>query len=411
MPDRLRTLLSNLQRRALFPHRVDGFELIETHISFVLLTGPFAYKFKKPVDFGFVDFRTLKQRRHYCEEELRLNRRFAPELYISVVSVHGDVTNPHFNSGKGAIEFAVKMRQFPAMMRLDALIDRNRVSSEQIRDFAIALAEFHERAGCADSGAGLGTPELIEHFAMENFVQTRPCAAGDTFRELECWTRAELKRLRPNLLKRLSTGRIRECHGDMHLANMVMDEGRITLFDCLEFNDELRWIDVASEIAFLIMDLHYRDHPALAHVFLSTYLEGCGDYQLLPVLPLYLAYRAMVRAKVACLRRAQSGTNPERQQDEIDKHIHLAQKLGHAGPGSIGIMFGLSGSGKSVFADRIVEHAGAIRLRSDAERRRLFDTRAQPVSEKAATALRRSNRCTSAWKPWQSSLPAAGITR
>lgn len=373
MPDRLRTLLNNLQRPELFPHPVDAFEIIETHISFVLLTGPYAYKFKKPVDFGFVDFHTLERRLHYCEEELRLNRRFAPELYVCVEPIYGDVSHPHFRPGDQVIEYSVKMRQFPAAMRLDLRIDHEQVTVAQIRAFAEALAGFHERAERADSTGQFGTPALIEHFIMQNFVQVRPCVERSQLDELESWSRDELRRCQPLFLKRLEYGYVRECHGDMHLANMIMHEDRIKLFDCLEFNDELRWIDVASEIAFLYMDLYYRDHVILARSFLSAYLEHSGDYGALEVLRLYLSYRAMVRAKVACLRQAQTAADQAAQRQEIDRHIELARRLRQTSGAALGIMFGLSGSGKSVMADRIVEHAGAIRLRSDAERRRMFD--------------------------------------
>jgi len=367
LPDSLPTLLKNLQRAELFEHPVSSFRLIETHISYVLLTGSYAYKIKKPVNFGFVDFGTLQKRQYFCKQELRLNQRFAPDLYLGVVAITGSPAAPRLDGDGEIIEYAVKMRQFPDEARLDRVTDRDGLHREHLDQFAISLADFHAAADRAGTAHGFGTSETIAHYVLENFDHLRTCRDNGDARLLESWSRDELDRRKEVFRKRLELGFVRECHGDLHLANMVLIDDRIRLFDCLEFNDDLRWIDTASELAFLYMDLYYRGHAALAHRFFSRYLERTGDYDSLLVTPLYLSYRAMVRAKVACLRSKQA---PVTEDDEIDRHIGLARGFSRTQTPFLAIMFGLSGSGKSVVAETIVEYTGAIRLRSDVERQR-----------------------------------------
>ena len=290
----------------------EAVEVVETHISWVLLAGDYAYKIKKAVNLGFLDFSTLEKRRFYCAEELRLNRRLAPDLYLEVVPIAGSADHPVLNGPGPAIEYAVKMRRFPQACLLDQVLLRGELTPETIDAIARRIADFHGRTAIADNESPFGTPERAHLPVAENFAQIRPRLRDneDLIRldELERWSEREYQARFNALAARKARGLIRECHGDLHLGNMALLDGEAVPFDCIEFSDNLRWIDVISEAAFLAMDLQDRGRPDLARRFLNAYLEQTGDYEGLEVLRYYLVYRAMVRAKVACIRAGQDGT-------------------------------------------------------------------------------------------------------
>ncbi len=367
-------LIDRLQRRELFDHPVTGFEVMETHISYILLTGDIAYKIKKPVDLGFLDFSSLDQRLFFCEEELRLNRRMAPELYLGVVPITGSEQDPRVGGDGRVIEYAVKMRQFHEPDRLDHMVRAGRITSEHIDDLAQHVAEFHQQTEIAAPDSDYSDAKHVRERALDNFPHIDPCVIGNEakqLRKLHDWTQESAQRLADSFASRLAQDRVRECHGDMHLANMVLVDGEVRLFDCLEFNPQLRWIDVASDVAFAMMDLHYHEREHLAHRLWLRYLEHTGDYAALSVLRYYLVYRALVRAKVACLRRQQSDALQRRQEQDVVRHISLASALMHQPAATpLIITHGLSGSGKTWFTERLVERTGVIRIRSDIERRR-----------------------------------------
>jgi aminoglycoside phosphotransferase family enzyme/predicted kinase len=367
-------LIERLQRPELFDHPVTGFEVMETHISYILLTGDVAYKIKKPVDLGFLDFSTLDKRLFFCEEELRLNRRMAPELYLGVVPITGSEDDPRVGGDGKVIEYAVKMRQFNEPDRLDHMIRAGRIKPEHIDELAQHVAEFHQRAEVATPESGYSTAERVRERVIDNFPHIDPCVDGrekEQLQHLHDWTQDSAKRLADAFTGRLAHGRVRECHGDMHLANMVLVDGEVRLFDCLEFNPQLRWIDVASDVAFAMMDLLYHDREDFAHRLWLRYLEHSGDYEALSVLRYYLVYRALVRAKVACIQRQQSYALHRRQDRDVVRHLSLATALMRQ-PASIPLIIthGLSGSGKTWLTERLVERTGIIRIRSDIERRR-----------------------------------------
>lgn len=373
------TLIQSLQNPALYDHPVEQFNVIETHISWVLLTGPYAYKIKKPVDLGFLDFSTLEKRRHYCEEELRLNRRLAPDLYIEVISITGSPAAPALNGAGMPIEYAVKMVQFPQQAQLDRVMARGRLTPPHIDGLARQIAVFHGRIAIAGPDSSHGNPANIYQSVEENFLQIRPhlTAGGDIaqLEHLHAWSEAEHGHQLAVIQTRKDQGFIRECHGDMHLANMVLLDDRIALFDCLEFNDNLRWIDVISETAFLMMDLDSRGHSPLAWRFLNAYLSATGDYRGLRLLRYYLVYRALVRAKVARIRLAQAGLSEQERhsaQQQYYSYTGLAERYTRPRPAPLIITHGLSGSGKTTLSQPLLEALGAIRLRSDVERKRLF---------------------------------------
>ncbi|TCK17534.1 hypothetical protein DFR30_0767 [Thiogranum longum] len=373
--DRLHELVQTLQQPALFPHPVTRFETIETHISIVLLTGMFAYKFKKPVNFGFLDFSTLEKRKHFCEEELRLNRRLAPELYLEVVPV---TAGPELGGEGKVIEYAVRMREFDQASQFDRLLDAGQLGSAHMDALGLRIARFHMNAAVATPDSHYGTPAAIQAPVEENFSQIQDCRqeTGEQSRlsSLRNGSRETFRKLQTILQTRKNTGFIRECHGDLHLRNIALVNETPVAFDCIEFNDNLRWIDIISEVAFLVMDLDHREQPGLASRFLNTWLEQTGDYAGITLLRYYLVYRAMVRAKVDCLRAYQAGidsTSKASMLKEYRAYLALAERYTKPPSPMLILMHGLSGSGKTRVSQALLESLPAIRLRSDIERKRL----------------------------------------
>ncbi len=357
--------------------RIPRVEIIETHISSVLLTGSHAYKLKKPVDLGFVDFTTRERRRFFCDEELRLNRRLAPSLYLTVVPVTGTIDAPVMGGDGEAIDYAVQMREFPQDALLSRALARGEVTAADIDALADEVARFHARADVAAATSPFGTPERIADYARQNFVQCGGPAVQSAQRRalaaLACWTEDELAARAETMRRRKADGFVRECHGDLHLGNMAEIDGRPVIFDCIEFNDDLRWIDVMSEVAFTTMDLADRGRLDLARRFLNAYVERTGDYAGLPVLRFYLVYRAMVRAKVARVRAAQVGAGPARAAADAEYRGYVVQARRYARrvePMLI-LMHGFSGSGKTTVAQSLLERVDAIRIRTDVERKRM----------------------------------------
>ncbi len=372
-------LIQALQNPARYPHPVAEVELIETHISWVLLTGEFAYKIKKPVNLGFLDFSTLERRAFYCREELRLNRRLAPELYLTVVSITGTERQPLLCGSGEAIEYAVKMRQFDQAAQLDRVLARNELLPAHIDLLAAIVSHFHQNLPSAPVESPFGTAAAVRQPVLENFIQIRAhlqkTALLQRLAPLEAWSHQQCEQLKDTFAARKADGFIRECHGDMHLRNMALIDNKVVVFDCIEFNENLRWIDVISEIAFLVMDLQDRQQPQLAQRFLNAYLEKTGDYAGLRVLRFYQLYRAMVRTKVDAIRLHQAGMSGEESQsilNDLSAYLHLAGTYtGTASPCLI-ITHGVSGTGKTTHTQPLVEQLPAIRIRSDVERKRLF---------------------------------------
>jgi aminoglycoside phosphotransferase family enzyme/predicted kinase len=383
-------LVRGLMRPDAYDHPVSEFRLLETHISWVILTGQFAYKLKKPVDLGFVDFTTLERRRHFCEEELRLNRRLTPELYLAVRPIYGSLEHPTFQPHGEPIEFAVQMRQFDQSCLMPAVLERGELRPEQVDRLAMAVADFHRAAAVAEASSPYGTPAAVRAPVVANFDHLHLAASADRLAPLRAWTDAEFERRRDWFQLRRDCGWIRECHGDMHLGNMVLLDGVIRVFDCLEFNPGLRWIDVIAEIAFLVMDLQERGRPDLALRVLNGWLEQIGDYDGLVGWRWYFVYRALVRAKVAALRLAQADVEAEERaakHQELQAYLDLAQRWTEPRPTSVIIMHGVSGSGKSYVAQRICERFGAVRLRADVERKRLFGLWGAPGPRRLTGAM------------------------
>lgn len=363
-------LIRGLLKAEAYPHPVSAVTRIETHISHVLLTGDFVYKLKKPVDLGFVDYTTLERRHYFCQEELRLNRRLAPHLYLDVVAITGSPDAPRVGGDGPVIDYAVKMRAFKQEDQWDHALADGRLTAEHLTSLADTLARFHERVAVARPGDGLGGPEQVRAALMANFELTRRFVPNlidaASFARLESWTDEQLTRLSGTIRARLADGFVRECHGDVHLQNVAFVGDEVVLFDCIEFNPAFRFVDVMAEIAFTVMDLDSRGRSDLGTRFLNRYLEIGGDYAGLQLLPMYLSYRAYVRAKVTALSPAAPG-----QGERISGLISLAEGYTCLPRASIVVMHGVTASGKSTVSTALLDRLRAIRIRSDVERKRL----------------------------------------
>lgn len=373
-------LIRNLQNSALFDHPVTEFSVHETHISWVLLTGDYAYKVKKPMDFGFLDFSTLERRKHFCEEEVRLNQRLAPDLYLDVISITGSTEKPELGGSGEPIEYAIRMCQFDQDQMLGSLHDRGELTPEHIDDLAEQLANFHARIPRVPDDLELGTAASVKAPVVQNFEQIRPLLDDPglemQLEHLEAWALSTFDRLQFLIAERHAQGHVRECHGDLHLANITLYKGQVTIFDCIEFNDAFRWIDTCNDLAFLLMDLEDRGLYIYANRLLNRYLEISGDYGALPLLDFYKAYRATIRAKIALFTRGNEGLSAtERDQltERYRKYARLAESYEAIPNHYLLAATGCSGSGKSVVSQELSQSLGLIRIRSDIERKRLFN--------------------------------------
>ncbi len=374
------SLIQALLNPACYPHPVDKVKLLETHISWLLLAGDYVYKIKKPVDFGFLDFSSLDRRQFFCHEELRLNRRLAAGLYLEVAAIGGSARQPVFGL-EPAIEYAVKMRRFAEADLLDHCLANRQLTKQHLRSLAATLAQFHAAIPKAAQDSGYGNAEAIALPARQNFQQLSLLlneSLHARLTSLQAASEAEYNRCLPLLRQRLESGWVRECHGDLHLGNIVLIDGLPTPFDGIEFNPALRWIDVMNDIAFLVMDLRQRQRPDLAFTFLNAYLEIGGDYAGLGVLRFYLGYRAMVMAKVSAIRSAQLGEKADAGQ--CQRYLALAEQFYAPARPVLMITHGLPGCGKTTISQLVLEKYHAIRLRSDVERKRLFGLQAEQSS-------------------------------
>lgn len=382
-------MIKALSEAAAYEHEVTTVSIVETHISWVLLTGQYAYKIKKPVNFGFLDFSTLEKRRFFCHEELRLNRRFAPELYLEVVPITGTPNNPKMRGAGEAIEYAVKMVQFPTGYTLSERAENAQLSTDEIDQITGIVADFHETVAKAGETSTYGDSECIKHWFVENFDHIRPLLVDESHKQqlqaIQIWGNDEWNSKAGLMQLRKQQGYVRECHGDLHLSNMTLINGKVTLFDCIEFNPKLRWIDVISEVAFLVIDLLHFGYDCHAYRLLNHYLQRTGDYFGLALLRYYLVYRALVCAKVALLRHVQQRNDSAVISDQASLQYlafaNLAERFTKVGQVALIITHGYSGSGKSTMAGQLAEKIGALQIRSDIERKRLFGYKAQEHSE------------------------------
>ena len=381
MPDALPPLITALLDPRCYPHPAEPIDWVETHASWLLLAGEFAYKIKKAITLPFLDYGTLARREAFCRAELVLNRRLAPKLYLDVVPIGGTPEQPQIGVTP-AIEWAVRMRRFDENGRLDRIAARGELQPEHLSQLAATLCVFQQAAAVAAPNTRFGAPDQILAAAQENFVELRqllPPTEQPLVEQLARWTDAEFARRAADFAARKAGGYVREGHGDLHLGNLVLIDGHVTAFDCIEFNENFRWNDPASEIAFVWIDLLDHRQPGLAAWLLNAWLEVGGDFQALSVLRFYAVYRAVVRTKIAALRARQEDAGQRLADlDSGRTYLQLAWQIAEAPAPTLVITCGLSGSGKTTASlARLLDPTGAaagslVRLRSDVERKRLF---------------------------------------
>lgn len=312
-------------------------KLLQTHISYVFLTGKYAYKVKKPVDFGFLDFTTLEKRRFYCEEELRLNRRLCSEIYLDVVPIARTRYGLKIGGKGEVVEYAVKMKELPQDAIMSSLLAKGSVVRDHVERIAKMLVDFHAKA---NTGKGVDEYGAIEQVAanwVQNFEQTRALRGAilhaAKFDYVETRVMGFLQRKRDLFKERVVKGRIRECHGDVHSGNIFIVDGNICIFDAIEFNRAFSCSDVASEVAFLAMDLEFHGRRDLADHFVRSYLEESGDEELMELLPFYKCYRAYVRSKVSSFKLSDPAVGEDEKKsarDLTERYFQLALRYARA---------------------------------------------------------------------------------
>lgn len=352
-----------------YPHAVGKIEVVETHISWVILTGEIAYKIKRPVRYAFIDLSSAERREFFCREELRLNRRFAAELYLNVCEIRRHESGARIGGTGPLLEYAVCMRQFRGEDELERLLQAGRIEPSELEAFGRTLAEVHARLPGASSDQPWGRPDTVRRLVLENLQQCRtvgPTLPGELLDGLRESLDARLAALAARMDARVAGGFVRECHGDLHMRNIVRHGERLLAFDCLEYEAAFRWIDVADEIAFLSADLEAHGHTRHDHAFVNAYLARSGDYEACRLLDLYRAHRALIRAKVTALNAA--GEDARRR---CRDYVATARTVLAPRQPQLILMCGLSGSGKSFLAMRLAPALRAIHIRSDVERKRL----------------------------------------
>jgi len=384
------TLAEALGHKEAYLHSTGTIEVVETHISWIFLTETYAYKVKKPLNLGFVDFSTLEKRQHFCNEELRLNRRLCPEIYLSVVPVVQS-GNSFFVDGSGIIvDYAVKMVRFERTLELDRMLASGLLHKGHIDMLAGIISKFHQGIPSVKTESGFGHPDNLIKPVLANFSHSEPVASNRNeairLAALKEWTVKEHQRLYPLFLERQRSGFIRQCHGDMHTGNMVWWKNRIFIFDCIEFNENLSIIDVISDLCFLFMDLEHAGYPEFAWRLLNNYLMESGDYGAVPLLRFYAVYRAMVRAKVTAIRYVQTTEEIARNGvlEEHFSYIKLAERLTRKQEPLLILTCGVSGSGKTTLSRDIAQRIESVHIRSDIERKRIAGLKALERSNKTA---------------------------
>jgi len=375
----IRKLIKSLLEAAAYPEPTANVRLVETHVSFIFITDQFVYKLKKPVDFGFLNFTTLDRRRFYCEEEVRLNRRLCPDIYLGVVELHETGGKAAFGKGGKLVDYAVKMKRLPEERMLAHLVEAGEVAPAQMMSIARLVAEFHGKAARGPQIDACGSRGSIRANWEENFRQVSPFL-GETLSRTDLalvrdWVDRFLVQNEELFRARVEAGFIRECDGDLHLGNICLTD-QICIFDCIEFNERFRYIDTAADIAFLLMDLEFAGRPDLGRAFLEAYREATGDLGLDPLLNFYKGYRAFVRGKVKSFLLREPGIPAERlvpAKAAASRYFQLARGycLRERLAPCLIITCGLMGTGKSALARELSFQLGLSLERSDLVRKRL----------------------------------------
>jgi uncharacterized protein len=372
-------LIQQMLQPGFYPHAVlEPIQLIQTHVSYVLLTGDYVYKLKKPVNFGFLDYSTLEKRQHFCHEELRLNQRGAGELYLEVLPITLVGEQYHLGKSDEPVEYVLKMRQFPQEALLSDLFEQGKLNEADFEELGKVVAQYHAKTETNDYIRSFGEVPQVRAAFDENYQQTDKYIGGPQTQVQFDETKAYTERFfaeRPELFaSRMKNNYIRECHGDLHLRNIALWHDKIMLFDCIEFNEPFRFVDVMFDIAYAVMDLEAQQRKDLSNAYLNTYVEQTGDWEGLQVLPIYLIRQSYVRAKVTSFLLDDPGV-PAAVKEEAAKtaakYYTLAWEYTKPKQGQLILMSGVSGSGKSTTARYLARQLGAIHIRSDAARKHL----------------------------------------
>ncbi|MGI0483515.1 AAA family ATPase [Geminocystis sp. CENA526] len=372
-------LITTMQDVNFYPHEViHPIEVIQTHCSIVFLTGNYAYKLKKQVDFGFLDYSTLEKRKHFLEEELRMNKAIAPELYLQVILISFVNEKYILNDDSQPVDYVLKMRQFPQENLFLNLFESGKLTAKNIEDLGKIVANFHQNTDTNDYINSFGTVEKIGESIIQNYQQTAKYIGEvqtiEKYQQTKAFTDNFLQSNQTLFKQRQIEHKIRECHGDLHLKNICIWQDKIQLFDRIEFNEPFRFVDVIYDVAFLVMDLDSKGEKELGNIFLNTYIERTGDWEGLQVLPLYLSRQAYVRAKVTSFLlddSAISETVKKEAKKTAEDYYNLAWEYTQKSEGKLILMSGLSGSGKTTTARQIAKENNAIHIRSDAVRKHL----------------------------------------
>lgn len=375
MPDLIQTML----QPAFYPHPVKApIQLIQTHVSYVFLTGDYAYKVKKPVDFGFLNFSTLEARQHFCLEEIQMNRQNAPEIYLDVLPITQNNQQLALDGTGQAIEYVLKMREFPQDDLFISLFEQGKLTETHMEELGKIVAQFHAKAQTNDYIKSFGEVAQVRQAIDENYQQTEQyigtAQTQQQFDETKQFTDTFFEQQQDIFQTRIENNKIRECHGDLHLRNICLWNNKIQLFDRIEFNEPFRFVDVMYDVAFAVMDLEARGRKELGNAFLNTYIEQTGDWEGLQVLPLYLSRQAYVRAKVTSFLLNDPAVPEDAKKAAMATaadYYKLAWNYTQQRQGKLILMSGLSGSGKTTVARHLARKLGAIHLRSDAVRKHL----------------------------------------
>jgi aminoglycoside phosphotransferase family enzyme/predicted kinase len=361
--------IQQLGDSTVFPAESGEVETLQTHLSVVCLVGDSAFKFKKPICLPFADFSTLEKRKHFCEEELRLNRRLCPDIYEEVVPLQRDSDgNLHIGSGTGeVVDYAVKMRRLPAERMLDVMLRSDKVEVADVAEIAKKMTNFHRQADRGPETTRKGAPDRLREFAMANFGESRS-AIGKVFPSrlhavLEERTGKDFDHWLPELRERARTGHVIDGHGDLHARNICLTDP-VAIYDCIEFNPEFRCGDVATEHAFLIMDLRFRGHPELAAAYFDAVEAASEDKAMRSIMPMLVRYRAMVRAKVSAIAAGESELADSQRRESADtarQYLRLAAASAIEEEGPWWLIFcGLPASGKSSIAAALARASGEV---------------------------------------------------
>ncbi|MBT1071804.1 AAA family ATPase [Pelotalea chapellei] len=376
----IRSILKSLLKSEAYPEPTNKVELVQTHVSWIFLTETHAYKIKKPVDFGFLNFSTIDRRRFYCNEEVKYNRRLCPDIYEGVVELRKTPDGAAFYGEGPVLDYAVKMKRLPAARMLDQLVIKKEITSDEMKEVARLIAEFHRNAPTSSTIAEYGSLDRIMFNWQENFEQAMPfenTTLPAVEREyIRTWVNNFVTENAAHLNERVQNGFIRECDGDIHLENICLHNDKVCIFDCIEFNERFRCCDTAADVAFLLMDLDFHGRHDLAETVVNTYMEISDDRGILLLIDFYKIYRAFVRGKV------ESFILNDPSIDQVDRKKVLARAIGYFRLArgyiqrrklqqTLFITCGLMGSGKSTLAAQLSLELGLPLISSDIVRKKL----------------------------------------